>query len=104
VAKMNEVNQLLGQLGKAGLVHETVVLGEVIHHRYYSPQREGHDSSQLVQAVLCLPGGIGVVLWDSEKNTELRDVSDSLESEARLGFRPVRAVRGGAQSSVTSTY
>jgi hypothetical protein len=87
-AKMNEVNQLLGQLGKAGLVHQTVVLGEVIHHCYYSPQPEGHDSSQLVQAALSLPVGIGVVLWDSEKYSELREDPETLESEAPLRFVP----------------
>jgi hypothetical protein len=57
-AKWNEVNQLLPQLGKPTLVHRSVVLGEVIHHCDYSPQHEGHDSSQLVQADLGLPVGI----------------------------------------------
>lgn len=87
-AKMGEVNRLLGQLGETGFVHETVVLGEVIHHRYYAPQAWGNDSGQLVQVALSVPGGIGVVLWDTEEYAELRDVPDGLKSEARLGFIP----------------
>jgi len=87
-AKMGEVNRLLGQLGETGFVHETVVLGEVIHHRYYAPLSGGNDSGQLVQAALCVPGGLGVVLWDSEEYSQWRDIPEGLEAEARPGFLP----------------
>jgi hypothetical protein len=71
-AKMAEVNRLLQQLAETGWVQETVILGAVIHQRYYAPLSGGHDSSQVVQAALCLPGGLGVVLWDSEDYTSLK--------------------------------
>jgi hypothetical protein len=87
-AKMGEVNRLLGQLGETGFVHETVVLGEVIHHHYYAPRPGGNDSAQLVQAALCVPGGLGVVLWDSEEYSPWRDIPEGLAAEARLGFFP----------------
>lgn len=51
---MGEVNRLLGQLSKTGFVHETVLLGEIIHQRYYAPRPGGNDSGQLVQAALWL--------------------------------------------------
>jgi len=87
-AKMAEVNRLLEQLAETGWVQETVILGAVIHQRYYAPLSGGHDSSQVIQAALCVPGGLGVVLWDSEDYTSLSEIPQGLEAEARLGFRP----------------
>jgi hypothetical protein len=41
----------------------------------------------VVQAALCLPGGLGVVLWDSEEYTHLSEIPQGLEAEARMGFQ-----------------
>ncbi|HEY7427185.1 MAG TPA: hypothetical protein VH682_23325 [Gemmataceae bacterium] len=81
-AKMREVNHLIRQLSVTGVVHDTVLLGPVIHRRYYAPQAGGSDSSQLAQAALCVPGGLGVILWDSEEYAELCEIAEGLESEA----------------------
>ncbi|HEY7157662.1 MAG TPA: hypothetical protein VH575_27145 [Gemmataceae bacterium] len=86
-AKMAEVNRLLEQLAQTGWLQETVILGEVIHQRYYVPSAGGHDSSQVVQAALCLPGDLGVVLWDSDDYTQLREIPQGLEAEARPAFQ-----------------
>jgi hypothetical protein len=88
-AKMGEVNHLIDQLGVTGFLHETVLLGPVIHHRSYAPRPGGSDSVQLAQAALCVPGGFGVILWDSEDYQELRETAEGLESEALLHFRPL---------------
>jgi hypothetical protein len=87
-AKIAEVNHLIDQLGVTGLLHETVLLGPVLHHRYYAPRPGGSDSSQLAQAALCVPGGFGVVLWDSEDYQELGETAECLESEALMHFCP----------------
>jgi hypothetical protein len=88
-AKIGEVNHLIGQLGVTGFLHETVLLGPVLHYRYYAPQPGGSDSGQLAQAALCVPGGFGVVLWDSEDYRQLCQTAEGLESEAMLHFRPL---------------
>jgi hypothetical protein len=89
-AKMVEVNHLIGQLAATGFLHETVLLGPVIHRRYYAPRPGGSDSGQLAQAALCVPGGFGVVLCDSENYRQLSEMAEGLESEAMLHFRPFR--------------
>lgn len=35
---------------------------------------------------MCLPGGLGVLLWDNDDYTRLSEISQGLEAEARLGF------------------
>ena len=87
-AKMREVNHLIWQLGKSGLLHEAVLLGEVVHTRYYTPQPGGHDSGRVAQAAQRVPGGIGAVLWDGEEYARLRDAPGGLGVAAGPGFRP----------------
>jgi hypothetical protein len=88
-ARLREVNHLIGQLAVTGFLLETVLLGPVIHRRHYAPRPGGSDSGQVAQAALCVPGGVGVVLWDSEDYCQLRETAEGLESEALLHFRPL---------------
>lgn len=79
--KVGRVNPLLAQLAAAGLLNDTIVLGEVVLQRPYSVQADCTESGQFIQAALSVPGGFGAVLWDSEEFAFLRD-TPQLESEA----------------------
>jgi hypothetical protein len=61
--------------------NETVILGPVIHQRDYSPEEGGRSSGQLIQAVLRLPDGVGVAVWDTDHYDALKDVPDGLAFE-----------------------
>jgi hypothetical protein len=86
-AKMGEVNRLVQQRAGTGFAQETVFLGEVIHPRYYPPAAHDRDCGQVAQAALCVPGGIGGVLWDAEQCPQLRTSPEGLK-EAKVRFRP----------------
>ena len=42
----------------------------------------------MAQAALCVPDGIGVVLWGAEAYAQLCATPEGLRREARAGFRP----------------
>jgi len=87
-AKMGEVNRLIRQLAGAGFVMETVFLGEVIHSRYYPPAAHEDEPARVAQAALCVPDGIGVVLWGAGAYARLCATPEGLRWEARAGFQP----------------
>ena len=87
-AKLAEANRLIRQLAGGGLVQEAVILGEVIHPRYYPPAAHEDEPARVAQAALCVPGGIGVVLWGAEDYAQRCATPEGLEREARAGFRP----------------
>lgn len=87
-AKMAEVNRLIRQLAGAGFLPEMVVLGEVIHSRYHPPAAHEDEPVRVAQAVLCVPDGIGVVLWGAEEYARLCATPEGLKREAHAGFRP----------------
>ena len=87
-AKMGEVNRLIGPLAGAGFVQEAVFLGEVIHPHYYPPAAHEQGPVQVAQAALCVPGGIGVVLWGAGAYAQLCTTPEGLRREARAGFQP----------------
>jgi hypothetical protein len=61
---MKELNPSFAELGKTACANRTVILGSVIYHRDYAPPRGVWDVSELVQAALLVPQGVGVVVWD----------------------------------------
>jgi hypothetical protein len=87
-AKLAEVNRLIGQLAGAGPLQEAVFLGEVIHPRYCPPAAHEQGPVQVAQAALCVPGGIGVVLWGAGEYARLCASPEGLRREAQAGFRP----------------
>jgi hypothetical protein len=87
-AKMGEANRLIAQLAGARSLRETVILGEVIHPRYYPPAGHEEGPLQVAQAALCVPGGIGAVLWDGGAYAWPRTTPEGLRRGARAGFRP----------------
>jgi hypothetical protein len=87
-AHVERADRLIRKLTDSGLLAEGVILGPIIHERGYTPGRGGSDSAQLIQAVLHLPKGLGVVLWDSEEYVQLEPQHDGLEVAAMSRFSP----------------
>lgn len=75
-------NQLVQEVWRAGLMSQTAILGRLIETRPYPPVEGGHSSGQVVQASLLIPGGVGVLLWDTEDFVLHSNISDGLESHA----------------------
>ena len=96
--KVAQANQVIEQIAGNGLVHDAVFLGNVIYRRTYPPRVGGWDSHQLLQAALCIPGGIGVVFWDSMQYDELFVVENGLEADARSHFVPFDRVESALQA------
>ena len=87
-AKLAEANRLIQQLAGARSFPETVVLGEVIHSRYYPPAAHEDEPARVAQAALCVPDGIGAVLWEAGAYARLCATPEGLRREARAGFQP----------------
>lgn len=87
-AQASGVNCLVNAVWRMGLLPRSAYLGPVIHTRPYSPQPGGHDSGQVFQASLLMPGGVGVSIWDTEELAELSAVPDGLEAAAFMRHVP----------------
>jgi hypothetical protein len=87
-AHITEANRLVDQLAQSGLPNPTILLGRVVLRRAYSPRPGGDDSGEVLQAALAVPGGFGIVAWDSEELAELSEMPDTMESVARGYFIP----------------
>lgn len=86
--RIEAVNSIIDEVEKSGLLHHAVLLGDLILKRSYPPAADGHDSGQLVQPALLIPGGLGALHWDSEKFFELSRQLQGLEAEASRCFVP----------------
>jgi hypothetical protein len=87
-AMVPSINESLDQLARIKLLNETCVLGEVILRRNYSAKDGPSESGQLCQAALLLPGGVGVVLWDSEEYAALEAQPPRWDKEVIMRFLP----------------
>jgi hypothetical protein len=87
-AKVHTANEFIQRIADSGWLARTAVLGQIILDHSYEPRPGGSDSGQLAQAVLLVPGGFGILLWDSEDYVALREVPEGLEAEAWVMFHP----------------
>lgn len=87
-AQASSANCLVNAVWRMGLLPRTAYLGPVIHTRSYSPQLGGHDSGQVFQASLLVPGGLGASIWDTEEFAELSAIPDGLETAAFMRHIP----------------
>ncbi len=87
-AQASGVNCLVNAVCRMGLLPQTCYLGPVIHTRPYCPQLGGHDSGQIFQSSLLVPGGLGTSIWDTEEFAELSAIPDGLESAAFMRHVP----------------
>jgi len=86
--RIPEINDLIRQLFTIEFVPETALLGLVIYERHYSALTGPHDSSQVLQSALLIPGGLGVILWDSEDYLRFRNAPPVDQGELFLKFVP----------------
>jgi hypothetical protein len=87
-AHVERADRLIRKLADSGLLTKGVILGPIIHQRGYTPGAGNSDSAQFIQAVLHLPNGLGVVLWDMEEYLDLDHQLDGLELAAMNKFEP----------------
>jgi hypothetical protein len=80
------INQVVTEIAATGLLQRSAILGRVIQHRPYAPVPEGNHTGLVIQGCLLMPGGVGILSWDSEDYFELKEVPDGLEAEAWLHF------------------
>lgn len=87
-ARIPGINDLIEQLATIELVSETALLGLVIYEKHYSALNGPQDSGQVLQSVLMIPGGIGVICWDTEEYLAFRDHPPDDLSELFLKYVP----------------
>jgi hypothetical protein len=90
-ARVPEINRLLEQLVAVQIINETALLGDVVISRLYSALYAPADSGQVLVAALLLPGGFGVVLYDSEELAQLEQSPCDGHKITSLNFQPFDA-------------
>jgi hypothetical protein len=86
--RISTLNAIVQEAAEVGLVPRTALLGQIVQQRPYEPAPGGSSSGQVVQAGLLIPGGIGVLLWDTEDFLALQRQDEGLESAAWNAFVP----------------
>jgi hypothetical protein len=91
-ARVADATNLIRELHAAGRVRPAVLLGPVMDVRPYDPGYGPEDSGQVIQAVLLVPEGLGVVFWDTEDLHAIPPGPDREREACRL-FTPVANLR-----------
>lgn len=86
-AKVVQVNNLLQELGKTGLLKETVMLGRC-RHIAYPAESQTEDPESEKQAALLIPEGFGICSWNAGDLGTSRREDDGGEAEVRKRFVP----------------
>jgi hypothetical protein len=81
-ARALDANMLIQEVSRSGVLPPLAVLGPIIESRQYPPTPGGNTSGCVIQAALVVPGGLGVVFWDSDEYSELAQIEDALEADA----------------------
>ena len=71
-AQIPRLNEALQQLARLEFATGYVLLDEIIHEAAY-PAGGPCDSGQLFQAAIVIPGGLGVIIWDTGEFEQLSD-------------------------------
>ena len=70
-AYVTGINEVVRQLVEIELIEPTILLGDIVHEARYNPRLGREDSTRVIQAALAIgDGGIGVIVWDSERYWE----------------------------------
>jgi hypothetical protein len=85
-AKVEQVNALVRELAKTGLLKKVTILGKQSRCVNYA-DGECAQSCFVVLPVLLTPEGIGICIWDSEHAIEIK-MAGMPKSEARRVFTP----------------
>jgi len=97
-ARIPGINDLIQQLGAIDLLNDAALLGLVIYERHYDLSRGPHDSGQVLQSVLMIPGGIGVLLWDTEEYLAFRSTPEPDPTTLKLKFVPFDDCEGAVKA------
>ena len=85
-ADAERINDLVKRIGALEIVPGAIFLGKNKKRPYEDLGRS--DSSQIMQAVLLIPAGLGVCYFDMEEYGELQCDRNGLEREANRRFIP----------------
>jgi len=81
----------LAALERLGYLPNTLFVGPGILSKPYAPEVGGHQSCLVAQAALRLPGGIGVVWVDSERQSLEQGLVDNIDQAADCQFEPYQS-------------
>lgn len=87
-ARIPELNELIERVASLGVLPDLVLLGKVALQRPYDTGQGPEDSSQVLQAALLVPGGLGAVIWDTEDLLSVREEPGGLVPHAKSRFFP----------------
>lgn len=96
---MPSINMLVDQLASVELVRGVAFAGEVIYDRALTAGAHLTDDSEMLQAAILVPGGVGVILWSREEFLAMNSgpIEPDLQ-QLRRRFVPFRecapAIRG----------
>lgn len=85
-ARIPPLNELISQLAGVELLIDTALLGDIVFDRAYTPIPNYSDGSQLLQAAILIPSGMGLVLWDREEYLAFRDYEGPRFQDIHLRF------------------
>jgi len=86
-AYVPDINDAVDRLVELGLLEPTMLLGDVIFQGAYNPKYGREDSARLLQACLGVgQGGVGVIVWDSERYWEFLRYNQPLSHDVQINF------------------
>ena len=77
-AHVPTLNSVIARLTELNLIPERTLLGHIVHMRDYEPGSGIIDSGMVLQAALQIPGGLGIVVWDTEEYVRIRNTPEGL--------------------------
>ncbi|GAA4428799.1 hypothetical protein [Bremerella cremea] len=97
-ARIPEINQLIDRVAWLGVMPNLALLGDVVIQRPYGGNTGPQDSSQILQAGLLLPGGLGATFWDMEELLQLRKENGGIVPHAASHFVPFDELSPGEKA------
>jgi hypothetical protein len=82
-----EINDQIAQIAKLGLIADDIFWGDVVFEQSCTSP-PGTDASHLLQVVLAIPGGLGIVRWERDEYRRAWHESATDIANARRGFVP----------------
>lgn len=86
-AHVPKINEAITRLAALDLIPETSLLGHVVHERHFAPET-GNPDSQILQAAIFVPRGVGLVFWTTDEYMAFRNSARDLETDPLVHFVP----------------
>lgn len=87
------LSSFFDELNRTGLMDDQVILGDEYFTKSYSAKEGGHDSGLCYQAAIRVPGGIGVLLMDTESRYQLSKIPEGIEANSAVSFIPIQRTK-----------